>query len=226
VCQLAVWEAWIAATGSLPVTVSCVFDGEEDIGSPNLRRLLGRDPRGLAADAVLVSDTRMAGPGRPALVRSLRGKLAAELGVKGSPRDLHQGAYGGAVRNPATELGRLVASLHYPDCRVAVEGFYDRVRAQPATETAWIPYDAVLARAGVREGFGVPGWSAYQRSTVRPALDVTALAADHTGPGCNEVILRKRLRTCACAWFPISSRPRPRCCCAGTLHGAHRPVCS
>jgi acetylornithine deacetylase/succinyl-diaminopimelate desuccinylase-like protein len=93
-------ESYLRTDGRLPVSVKCLFEGEEEIGSSNLKSFLGRNRRGLAADVAVVSDTPIVAPGRPATTYAMRGALSIELEVRGSKEDLHSGIYGGAVHNP------------------------------------------------------------------------------------------------------------------------------
>ncbi|MCH5674141.1 M20/M25/M40 family metallo-hydrolase [Streptomyces gilvus] len=181
VAQLAAIEAWLA-TGGPPVNLRIVLDGEEEIGSPALRDHLPGRPAFLRADLAVVSDTRMRDAHTPVLVTGLRGSLAVRLDVTGPATDLHAGAYGGAVAEPAQVLCALVASLHRPDGRVAVAGFYDDVRPPHPDTRARLARDGptdqrFLAPAGLRYGHGEPGHSAFERATVRPAVVVTALQA-------------------------------------------------
>jgi acetylornithine deacetylase/succinyl-diaminopimelate desuccinylase-like protein len=180
-------RAWLAACGQPPVNVVCVFDGEEEIGSPNLPLVLRRHRRALAADAAAASDTRMLAPMRPTIVYGLRGSLRAEIEVRGAPADLHSGTFGGAVPNPLQVVARLAAGLHDRSGRVRVPGFYDRVRAVAPCERAALardgPSDAELRRAaGVERGAGEPGYSLYERTTIRPALTVNAITGGQRVP--------------------------------------------
>src|SRR6185295_2827848 len=87
---------WFAVAGRPPLNVKVWLEGEEELGRPNLALFLDREARRLRADAVLVSDTQMLGPTKPALVYGLRGLLDGELEVRSGTRDLHSGLYGGA----------------------------------------------------------------------------------------------------------------------------------
>ena len=49
-------EAYLKTDGVLPVNVKCLFEGEEEIGSPNLMSFLASNKRTLSADFVVVSD--------------------------------------------------------------------------------------------------------------------------------------------------------------------------
>lgn len=191
--HLAAVEAWMRVTGGLPVNVRFLLDGEEEIGSPHLAGFLEVMREQLASDVVVISDTRMAGRGRPAVTVGLRGLLTAELEVGGPRADLHAGTFGGAVHNPAQVLAELVAGLHRPDGRVAIAGFYDRVRGRSPAERALLaaaapPDAAVLRQAGVRRGWGEPGWSLHERTTLRPAVTVNGVTGGYGGPGSKSVI--------------------------------------
>ncbi len=179
--------------GGLPLNVKCLFEGEEEIGSPHLRAFLERHARALAADAAVMSDTRMLGRDRPAITYALRGGLSMELEVLGPPHDLHSGNFGGAVYNPLQALCEIVAGLTDGRGKVAVPGFYDRVRGWGAGERRRMaadgPSDAsILGDAGVACGSAEPGYSLYEALTLRPALTVNGLAGGYQGEGGKAVI--------------------------------------
>jgi acetylornithine deacetylase/succinyl-diaminopimelate desuccinylase-like protein len=170
----------------LPVNVKLLFEGEEEVGSPHLPQFVRRHRRRLAADAVVISDTRTAGSGRPAIVYGQRGSLHLDVEVAGPPRDLHAGAFGGSVRNPADVLCRLLAGLHDTAGRVNVPDFYRDIRPPTPTERAALaaagPREAELLRdAGVPSGWGEPGFTASERTTLRPAVVVSHLGAGAGG---------------------------------------------
>ena len=96
--------AYTAAGIAPPVNVKYVFEGEEEIGSPNLAAWLSAHASELEADVAVISDNAMVAPGQPSLVYGLRGLAYMEIEVSGAPGDLHSGLYGGAVRNPASAL--------------------------------------------------------------------------------------------------------------------------
>ena len=172
------------------MNVRCLFEGEEEIGSPHLEPVL-RAAAGSGVDAAVISDTRMLGPRRPALIVGLRGSLAAELEVTGPGQDLHSGAFGGAVHNPAHVLCQLVASLHDDLGRVAVDGFYRRVRPVRrgrASGPERVASAAVLRAAGGQTAFGEGGYTPYEQTTLRPALDVSGLHAGHTAAGVKSIV--------------------------------------
>jgi acetylornithine deacetylase/succinyl-diaminopimelate desuccinylase-like protein len=188
-------ESYLRTSG-LPVTVKCLYEGEEEMGSTNLLPFVARHGRELAADVAVISDTRMLGPGRPAINYSERGALYIELEVAGPAHDLHSGNFGGAVHNPLQGLCEIVAALHTPDGHIAVPGIYDRVRPWSGVERRFMarsgPGDArILEMAGVPRGdrgWGESNFSAYEKLTIRPALTVNGLNGGYRGPGSKGVI--------------------------------------
>jgi acetylornithine deacetylase/succinyl-diaminopimelate desuccinylase-like protein len=186
-------EAYLQTGGSLPVNVKCLFEGEEEIGSPNLAPFIRRHARALAADLAVASDTQMLGPDRPALTYALRGGLSMEVETRGQQTDLHSGTFGGCVHNPLQALCEIVAALHDTNGRIAVPNFYDRVRRWPEAERAYMartgPDDGqVLADAKAWTGWGEPGFSLYERTTIRPSLSVTGVVGGYQGLGVKAVI--------------------------------------
>jgi acetylornithine deacetylase/succinyl-diaminopimelate desuccinylase-like protein len=187
-------EITLKEKGELPVNIILLFEGEEEIGSPNLAPFLEENKAALACDIIAISDTGMVAPNTGTLGYGLRGIACAEVKVTGPARDLHSGLFGGAVANPATAVARLVASLHLPDGSVAIDGFYDAVRPIEAWERemwAKIPgladedYTAVTGSPAL---FGEPGYSSAERVFARPTAEVNGIGGGYQGEGSKTVI--------------------------------------
>ena len=169
-------ESYLTTGRTLPVNLKCIFEGEEEIGSPHLTSFIVRNKRALRADAAVISDTRMLAPDRPAISYAQRGGLRAELEITGPPvTSWHSGNFGGAVHNPLQALCEMIARLHDAHGRVTIPGFYDDVRNWGEQERAFMertgPADAqILHDARVEQGWGEAGFSLYERTTIRPAL--------------------------------------------------------
>ncbi len=191
--HIAAIEAWIRGAGGLPVNVECVFEGEEEIGSPHLAAFIRENRAALSADVAVLSDTPIPGPDRPALTYALRGAFAGEIVVRGPRADLHSGLFGGAAPNPIEVLARILSALHGPRGAVAVHGFYDEVAPVTAAERAHLrrvgPTDAdFLQRAGATAVRGEPGFSAHELTTVRPSLSINGISGGYQGRGPKSVI--------------------------------------
>src|SRR5262245_22389216 len=165
-------EAYLHTAGRLPVNVKCLFEGEEEIGSPNLPAFLTRHAGALTADVAVLSDSPMLNPDQPVITESLRGGLSLEIDVRGPGHDLHSGNFGGAVHNPLQALCEIIARLHDANGRVSVPGFYDHVRRFGDHERAYMrkvgPTDEkILADAATARGWGEVGYTLYERTTIR-----------------------------------------------------------
>ena len=106
-------RAWKSVTGSLPLDVTIVIEGEEEIGSKNFVPFLEANKNDLHADFALVCDTGMWDQKTPAITTMLRGLVLEEVILRAASRDLHSGLYGGAAINPIRVLSRIIADLKH-----------------------------------------------------------------------------------------------------------------
>jgi len=111
-----------AHAGSLPVGVTVFVEGEEEIGSESLPRILERHGERLRADAIVLADSTNWDIGEPALTTTLRGMVRAVVTVSTLDHGVHSGMFGGAVPDAITALVRLLATLHDDQGNVAVAG--------------------------------------------------------------------------------------------------------
>jgi acetylornithine deacetylase/succinyl-diaminopimelate desuccinylase-like protein len=173
-------QAFMAQEGRLPLNVKFLFEGEEEIGSPHLDAFLAAHAAELAADLVISADGAMWRADEPSVAVMSKGLAALDIIVSGAGSDLHSGRYGGTVANPLHVLADILASLHRPDGKVAVEGFYDGIPAlgaQRRRELAEVPFDeaAYLAGLGLTEAFGEPGFTTLERLWERPTLEINGV---------------------------------------------------
>src|ERR1019366_10449261 len=99
-------EAFVKTVGKLPINLRMIVEGEEEVGSVNLDKLMRDHAKDLAADVVCVSDTAMFGRGIPSLCVGLRGLAYLEVFVDGPRGDLHSVSFGGGVANPVNALAK------------------------------------------------------------------------------------------------------------------------
>lgn len=190
-------ESFLNTERSLPVNVKCIFEGEEELGgNPRLDAFIARNRKALKADAVVMSDTRMAGPNQPAISYAQRGNLRLEIEVYGPKHDLHSGNFGGAIPNPLETLCKIAGSFYEADGRVAIPGFYDKVREWSAKERDYMqrmgpPDAAILRDSGAKLAWGEEGYSLYERTTIRPSLSLHGIVGGYGGPGVKMVIPAK-----------------------------------
>lgn len=190
--QILAVEAWLKTAARVPVNVKLLIEGEEEIGSPNLPGLLQQKREQLRCDLVVVSDTPLWRPGRPAISLGTRGITGLEVKVTGPNRDLHSGMYGGSVPNPIDVLSRMLAQLHDDRKQVTVPGFYDDVKPIPSDlREAWKRLDADVqddARKLDCELSGEDGFNTLERRWLRPTLEFNGITGGYQGPGSNTIV--------------------------------------
>ncbi len=170
-----------------------MFEGEEELGSPNLDGWIAEHVDLLTCDVVLNPDTGMLSKDVPTIVYGLRGLVYCEIKVFGPSHDLHSGLYGGVVYNPANALCELIAGMHDKDGRVTLPGFYDRVIPVSAEERAQLERlplgdDVFLQQTGAEQLWGEKGYSAVERIGARPTLDVNGFYSGFIGEGSKTII--------------------------------------
>src|SRR4030095_1279185 len=147
----------------------------------------------LSADVVVVADTPLSDRGVPSITYGLRGLAYFQLDVRGTKSDLHSGAFGGAVANPAIVLAQVLAQMKDRGGRIKIPGFYDAVRPLSDEERAeWkkLPFNETKYRkeVGAPKLFGESGYTTLERVWARPTFDVNGLYSGFTGEGAKTVI--------------------------------------
>jgi len=186
-------EAWQKTIG-LPINVTMLYEGQEEVGSPAMPELLESLGEKIDADACMVCDGSWYDEDKPSLTTSLRGLVYAQITFTGPSADLHSGLYGGAVTNPINALARCIGAMHDDKGRIMLEGFYDDVReVEPEILAGWksLEFDeqALANRLDVDAlGGGEEGLSVLERLWARPTLDAHGIISGYTGEGSKTVI--------------------------------------
>jgi succinyl-diaminopimelate desuccinylase len=185
--------AWIATENKLPVQIKFLIEGEEEVGSGNLERMLPELAERLACDVVVISDSSQYGSGQPAITYGLRGIAAFEVRIDGPKQDLHSGSFGGAVTNPAIALSQMIAAAINVNGQVQIPGFYDNVRPLSDSERGQLSElpenDAQFAETiGVDTLGGDLRFSALERRWSRPTFEVNGLTSGHQGDGVKTIV--------------------------------------
>jgi len=189
-------ESYLKTSGSAPVNVKLLLEGEEEVSSPNLVPFIEEHLDLLRADVCIISDTSMRTIDEPAILHSLRGMTYLEIEVQGPSDDLHSGLWGGAVHNPALALVEILYKLYNPDNTIAVPGFYDDVVPLTPDERAMIA-KTDLTEAQYKQSTGVPAvwgdanYNIRERISARPTLDINGMWSGWTGPGPKTIVPAK-----------------------------------
>ena len=187
-------EAFLKTEGRLPVNLKVLIEGEEESGSPHFEDVLSAHQEKLRCDLVLSADGAMWRSDRPSITVASRGLVALEVTVTGAGKDLHSGRHGGGAPNPIAALAGLMASLHGPDGRVSVDGFWDGVtppdpKIIAAIEEADIDAAAYYREIGVEgEGPIATGRELLMRQWLEPTLEFNGISGGYQGMGTKTVI--------------------------------------
>jgi acetylornithine deacetylase/succinyl-diaminopimelate desuccinylase-like protein len=200
-------EAMLKTQGKLPVNLKFFFEGQEEIGSPDLPDFISSQRDLLACDLILSADGGQWEKDQPALVIGRRGLCALQLDMKSAASDVHSGTYGGTFLNPIHALARLIDSMRTPDGQIIVDGFYDDVQALSDAEReqiAQVPYDEneYMRKLGLKQLCGEPGFSTYERAWIRPTLDVNGIWGGFQGEGIKTVIPSQASAKITCRLVP------------------------
>ncbi|MFC3210597.1 dipeptidase [Planomicrobium okeanokoites] len=200
-------EALLQLNGELPVNMKFIIEGEEEIGSPSLPAYVEKNKEALEADLIVISDTGMQGPGRPAVCYGLRGLAGIQIDVKGPKGDLHSGLYGGAVQNPLHAIVEILESFRDKEGVIQVEGFYDDVLPvsdEERAEFASLEFDLENEKKelGITEDFGEKEYSFVERTWIRPTLEINGITGGFSGEGIKTVLPAEASSKITCRLVP------------------------
>ena len=186
-------RAYKAVTGSLPLPITMMIEGEEECGSKHLFGFVRDHADEFKLDLALVCDTSMWDQKTPAITTSLRGLLYEEVRLTCADRDLHSGLFGGAAQNPLRVLSRILAAMHDEQGRVTIPGFYDGVPELPADVKADLKglnltAEKFLGQVGLKQPAGEKDRMLIEQIATRPTAEINGMVGGYTGEGAKTVI--------------------------------------
>lgn len=131
-------DAMTAARVTPSVNIKLILDGEEEKGSPSLKKILATYGSELGSDLILFCDGPMHQSGQRQLIFGARGTTTLDITAYGAILPLHSGHYGNWAPNPNETLMRALLSLKNDDGTIAVKGFYDDVKEMTPADRAAI----------------------------------------------------------------------------------------
>lgn len=177
---------------SLPVSLKYLYEGEEESGSPSLRKALLANRDLFACDLILSVDGCGAGTD-PVIRCGFKGMCGVNLELTGGKCDLHSGMAGQMVRNPIHVLSGLISSMTGENGKITIDGFYEDVI--PLTEKEKEMFAAsggtnqeYCRNYGVGTLFGEEGYTPTERLFARPAMDVNGIWGGYAGTGGKNII--------------------------------------
>ena len=198
----------LEANPKLPLRITFLVEGEEEMGSPSFPKFLEKYADKLReADFVYLSDTALPNEQQVVITSGLRGLALFDVHVTGPKGDLHSGLHGGVLRNPIQALAEILATLHAPDGRVNVPGFYDAVldvhpwerdelKKLGADEKAYAQF------LGIEQFYTPSGFSPFEAIRFLPTLEINGIGGGYQGEGTKTVIPSKAFAKISCRLVP------------------------
>lgn len=194
--QLGSIASWLKTTGSLPVNVKVLCEGEEEVGSRNLQGFFKNHKDCIDSDVIVVCDTENIEVGLPCITCALRGIVAAKVKVSTAKFPVHSGMGGGAMADAAVILASTLARLGLNPNGVPVPGFDANLAPVTPAEKelyAGLPFEESKARAdlGILDGvsFATPeGRTFYEQTWRHPTATVIAMQASTIQGASNQVL--------------------------------------
>ncbi len=186
-------RAFKAVTGTLPLPITMLIEGEEECGSEHLFGFVKDNAAELKHDLALVCDTSMWDPSTPMVTTSLRGLVYEQVTLTCADRDLHSGLFGGGAQNPIRVLAKILAALHDDDGRVTLLGFYDGVSELPPDIKADLAAlnltaEDFLGAVGLKAPAGEKDRMLIEQIATRPTAEINGIVGGYTGEGAKTVI--------------------------------------
>src|SRR2546430_4176425 len=179
-------RAFKTITGSLPLPITMMIEGEEECGSNHLFGFVKSNADELKLDLALVCDTSMWDESTPMVTTSLRGLVYEEVKVTCADRDLHSGLFGGAAQNPLRVLAGVLGAMHDKNGKATIPGFYEGVKELPKDIKAdfkrlkLTPKD-FLGEVGLKVPAGEKGRMVIEQIATRPTAEINGLIGGYTG---------------------------------------------
>jgi acetylornithine deacetylase/succinyl-diaminopimelate desuccinylase-like protein len=175
----------------LPVNITVLIEGEEEIGSQSLKKALEKPMDTLRADYLYIVDSSINALDKPVIGIGARGILTYELFVRTQAHDQHSGEHGGIAYSATKAIVELLATCFHQDGTVAVDGFYEGMQRHHLDP---MMFDTDFSIEEYRREFGSKVLSIHPKATPResnwiyPALEINGIHGGYTGEGFKTVL--------------------------------------
>ncbi|MDP2859658.1 MAG: M20/M25/M40 family metallo-hydrolase [Bacillota bacterium] len=188
-------QSYLEARGGLPrgLKMKYIFEGEEEISSPNLEGFAAAHKDLLKADAAIFSDSHVHESGFPTVILGLKGMLYIELVVKTIKQDMHS-LKAASLPSPVWRLVTLLSHIKGEDGVVKIPGYYDDVRRPTAEEiraVEAIPYEKVAIMRDHGASHLIQGRTTdhyYYNLTFEPTANIAGIFSGYQGKGSKTVL--------------------------------------
>jgi len=160
-----------ALEGALPVSVTIVGEGSEELGNGGLESFVPQHPDLLRADVILVCDAGNAAVGRPSLTTTLRGVVEVSVTVRTLSSPMHSGKFGGAAPDALAALIHMLSTMRDEHGNTTIRG----LDSGQTWAGAKCPPEQFRRDAGVLDGVDLLGDDVSDMIWARPAVTVLGI---------------------------------------------------
>ncbi len=193
--RLAALEALSPYIEDLDIKVKVVVEGEEEIGSPTLERIVAGNLEWFRADGGIWETAYVRRDGRLSISLGFKGMVYVELTLRGASRDVHSG-YSPIVPNPAWRMARMLTIIKDESGRVLVPGFYNDIDeeflkiGESLLELVDVEdLEALKEELGLKSFVGdLKGHEALKALHLNPSINISGLYSGYTGKGSKTIV--------------------------------------
>ncbi len=186
-------HAYQKVYGELPINVKFMIEGEEEVGSPNLKNFVEEHPDKVQADGLVWEggSKNVDGPLQVAL--GVKGMCYVELRARGAISDLHS-QHAAIVVNPAWRLIWALSTLKNEKDEILIEGFYDNIKPPTSDEMQFLEdmeYDEekMLESRGLKNFINnLSGLELKEKFLYEPTCNICGIESGFTGEGSKTVL--------------------------------------
>ncbi len=193
IARVAAVDAYIRARGEVPVNLKFIFEGEEEIGSPNLSLFAEAHQDLIQANGCIWEAGYCDPKGRREVYLGLKGILYVELSTQQASTDLHS-MWAAVVPSGAWRLVHALRSLKDAEEQILIDGFYDAVLKPTESDLAALdtmPFD----EAGRKAQYDLPafvnnleGIPLKKKLVFQPTCNIAGVWSGYTQAGMKTVL--------------------------------------
>jgi acetylornithine deacetylase/succinyl-diaminopimelate desuccinylase-like protein len=188
-------DAIIDSIDKLDLKIKFFIEGEEEIGSPTLERVIQDNREWIRSDGGIWETGYIRRDDRLGISLGFKGMLYIEIILKGASRDVHSGN-APLVPNPVWRMVRLLSLLKDEHGRIYVPGFYDdidpefvRAGEELVKKMDTAELEEMMKDLGLKSFVGgVSGYEALRKLHLEPSLNVSGLYSGYTGKGSKTIV--------------------------------------
>jgi acetylornithine deacetylase/succinyl-diaminopimelate desuccinylase-like protein len=179
-------ETLLRVNPGVPLHLKFFFEGEEEIGSPNLQAYLRTYADLLRADATVLCDRGIHESGRPQIYLGNKGMVSARIRCRRAYRDVHSG-HAPLIPSSTWDLIHLLGSLKDGQNRILIPGYYDTVAPPSEEEIALlrsIPFDPEKFRSQYRISHTLASGGPFELLKAllfKPTANISGIKSGWTG---------------------------------------------